>query len=150
MGGDRVWRPVAARDDDEWHVRQRGHATGDGGHLFECAEMIRHRSKAFGLTPERLHDGMHVGRQLPHFADQLLQRPGGDRSEHAYEVAWNAWCAASQEGETRAHDTHSREDGAHARQLNATPEQTGLLSCEMVPFAGRIEQHESRGARWIL
>ena len=76
--------------------------------------MIRHRPKAFRLTPERLHDWMQIGWELPHLANQSLQGTSGGWPEDAREPARNAWCAARQQGETRPHDTDSREELADA------------------------------------
>jgi hypothetical protein len=52
---------IAARDHQERQIRQRDHAINRGCRLFEHCEMIRHRPKAFRLTPERLHDGCRSG-----------------------------------------------------------------------------------------
>ena len=105
---------IAARDHDERQIGQRGHATDSGCRLFEHCEMIRHRPKAFRLTPERLHDWMQIGRELPHLANQSLQGTSGGWPEDTREPARNARYAARQQGETRPHDTESREELADA------------------------------------
>ena len=134
---------IAARDHDERQIGQRDHAINRGCRLFEHCEMIRHRPKAFRLTPERLHDGMQIGWELPHLADQSLQGTRGGWPEDANEPARNALCAARQQGETGPHDTDSRQELADARQLNATAQQTRLLSGHRMPFTRRIEQHQA-------
>jgi len=105
---------IPARDHHERQIGQRDHAIDRGCRLFQHGEMIRHRPKALRLTPERLHDGMQIGRELPHLADQSLQGTRGGWPEDAYEPARNAWCPARQQGETRPHDTDSREKLADA------------------------------------
>ena len=60
---------IAARDHQERQISERDDATNRGGRLFEHCEMLRHRPKAFRLTPERLHDGMQIGWELPHLAN---------------------------------------------------------------------------------
>jgi len=62
-------RLIAARDHEERQIGQRDRAINRGCRLFEHCEMIRHRPKAFRLTPERLHDGMQIGWELPHLAN---------------------------------------------------------------------------------
>src|SRR6266542_3458898 len=101
--------------------------------------MIRHRLKAFRLAPKRLHDGMHLGRELAYFADQTLQRTRGGWAKDSHEIPWNARGAAGEQRETRTHDADSRQNGPNARQLNAAPEQTRLLPRDLMPVARRIE-----------
>ena len=105
---------IAARDHDERQISHRDDATDSGCRLFERCEMIRHRPKAFRLTPQRLHDWMQIRWKLPYLANQSLQGTRGGWPEDAYEPARNAWCAARQQGETRPHDTDSREQLADA------------------------------------
>ena len=124
MDRENLGRLIAAGYDDQWNIRQRGHACDDGRRFFESREVIGHRSKALRLAPQHLHDRMKIGRQLPHFADETLQRPYRGRSEDPREVSWDAWRAARQKREARADNAHPREQAPHARELNSAPEQS--------------------------
>src|SRR5580765_8471400 len=107
---------IAAGDHEERQIGQRDHAINRGRRLFERCEMIRHRPKAFRLTPERLHDWMQIGWELPHLANQSLQGTRGGWPEDANEPARKALRAARQQAETGPHDTDSRQELADARQ----------------------------------
>src|SRR6476646_7122288 len=113
---------IAARNNDEWHVPKRCHATRRGCGLFECRQMLRHCAKALRLAPERLHEGVDIGWELPHLADESLQRARGGWPEDSHEVTRNAWCAASQQRQTGTHDACACEKAAETRKLNPAPQ----------------------------
>ena len=106
--------------------------------------MIGHRAKAFGLAPQRLHDRVHVRRQLPNLAHEPLERARGPRSEDPHEISRHPRGAAGQERERRTDDPESSEDAADPRQVDAASDHARLLSRDLVPLAWRIEQHEPR------
>ena len=109
MRGDHIGRLIAARDDDERYVEERPHAMRRRRHLLERGKMVRHRSKAFRLTPDFLHQRVHLRRKLADLADEPLQRASGGRTEDLDERSRNARRAAGQQRETGSHHAQSRQ-----------------------------------------
>ena len=141
---DRVRWLIAARDDDQRNVWKRCHAGDHGGRFLQCGEVIGHRSRTFRLAPEFLHHRRTSGgsfRTSPTSRSRVRAAVG---PKILYKVPRNAGGATGQKRETCANDPESRQNAADARQLNAAPQQAGLLSCDLVPFAWRIEQYRGR------
>ena len=114
MPGDRLRRVIAARDDHDRDVGKNRHAGDDGGHILQGAKVLGHRSKAFRLAPDRLHDRVYLGRQLPDFAHQPLQRPRRRRSEDPDKTPRDTRSAVGQKGETASDNADSRQEAADA------------------------------------
>jgi hypothetical protein len=101
-----------------------------------------HRAKTLGIAPDFLNHRMHVGRQLPHFADEALQRAGGGRPEHFHETAGRSGRAASQQRQRRAHDAKLRPHRADPRQPPAASDEPQLLRRHRQPLRWRIDQYQ--------
>ena len=76
-----VPRLIAARDHHERDIGQRRHSADYRRCLFQRGEMIGHRSETFWLAPERLYEGMHLGRELAYLTNKALDGTRRSRSE---------------------------------------------------------------------
>jgi hypothetical protein len=105
-------RLIAARNDNERHLTRRSHRRNDLSIAFQCQEMIGHCVEALGIAPQRLHDGMNLGRKLSHFTDQPFQRSCRRGSKHPDELPRRLRRATGEQRQARTDHPDMREQRA--------------------------------------